>query len=465
MPAGFFIWTTMTATPPFWHIHSSIPGVEWPAVPAPGTGAVLALLDQFEGTQWLPPARLAELQLRQIDGLLRHAWGSCPFYRAHWAGRYDPARRLAAEAFADLPLLKRRDLQLGYREIRSADPPAAHGAAGETITSGSMGAPVRTTKTQLTALYWTAFTLRDHLWHERDLGAKLAVIRAHLHEGEAASWGAATRGIVATGPLATLNSGTLISKQLEWLRRHDPVYLLSNASNAVELARVSLIRGLRFPALREVRTVSEMLTGEGRRLIGEAWGVNVTDVYSAEEVGCIALQCPLHEHYHVQSEGVLLELLDERGMPCAPGQVGRVVVTDLHNFAMPLVRYEIGDYAEAGAACDCGRGLPVIRRIAGRKRNMLLTATGDRLWPYFGSKHLLDIAPILQQQYVQKAYDLIEARFVSEAPFSAEQEARLQEALLSGLPEGMRIRIAYCDDIPRGPGGKYDDFICEIAES
>ena len=451
------------ATSPFWHIQSSIPGVEWPAVPAPGAGAVLALLDQFESTQWLPPARLAELQLRQIDGLLRHAWDTCPFYRAHWAGRYDPARVLTSENFADLPLLKRRDLQQHDREIRSDQPPTAHGTAGESITSGSMGAPVRTMKTQLTALYWTALTLRDHLWHARDLSAKLAVIRAHLHESEAASWGAATRGIVATGPVATLNSGTLISKQIDWLRRHDPVYLLSNASNAVELARSCVIRGIRLPALREVRTIAEMLSEEGRALMREAWGVRVTDTYSAEEIGYIALQCPRHEHYHVQSEGVLLELLDERGAPCAPGQVGRVVLTDLHNFAMPLVRYEIGDYAEAGEPCACGRGLPVIRRIAGRERNMLVTASGDRLRPYVGARHLLDIAPILQQQYVQKDYDLIEACFVAETPFSSEQEARLRERILSDLPSGMRMQFKYCDHIPRGAGGKYEDFICEIS--
>jgi phenylacetate-CoA ligase len=447
---------------PVWEFESAMPGVAWPAFPQPGRAAALALLQQLESTQWLPQERLRELQLRQIEALLRHAWDTSPYYRERWAGRYDPARPLTPERFARLPLLPRRDLQQKYEDIKSADPPAAHGNAGETLTSGSTGAPVRALKTNLTALYWTVFTLRDHLWHARDLGAKLAVIRAHLKEGEAADWGVASQGIVATGPLATLNSGTVISKQLDWLRRHDPACLLSNASNAVELARACLIRGIRLPALREVRTVSEMLTGEGRRLIREAWGVKVTDMYSAEEIGYIALQCPEHEHYHVQSEGVFLELLDEAGAQCAPGQVGRVVVTDLHNFAMPLVRYEIGDYARAGAPCACGRGLPVIAGVAGRVRNMLVTASGDRLWPYFGAKQILEVAPILQQQFVQKDYDLIEARFVTEVPLDAGQESRLQELILSGLPAGMRLQFAYCDRIPRGAGGKYDDFICEV---
>jgi phenylacetate-coenzyme A ligase PaaK-like adenylate-forming protein len=96
------------------------------------------------------------------------------------------------------------------------------------------------------------------------------------------------------------------------------------------------------------------------------WDVPLTDLYAADEAGCIALQCPDHEHYHVQSESVLVEVLDVEGRACAPGAVGRVVVTTLQNFAMPLVRYDIGDVAEAGDPCPCGRGLPVLRRIARR---------------------------------------------------------------------------------------------------
>src|SRR6185295_14515719 len=99
------------------------------------------------------------------------------------------------------------------------------------------------------------------------------------------------------------------------------------------------------------------------------WGVGVVDVYSSEECGQIALQCPEHEQYHVQSESVLVEVLDDEGRPCAPGTIGRVVLTTLQNFAMPLIRYDIGDFAEPGPACPCGRALPVLTRIVGRVRN------------------------------------------------------------------------------------------------
>ncbi|MCW5606054.1 MAG: hypothetical protein KIT18_16045, partial [Burkholderiales bacterium] len=139
-----------------------------------------------------------------------------------------------------------------------------------------------------------------------------------------------------------------------------------------------------------------------------------------------------------------------------------IVVTALHNFAMPLVRYEIGDYAEVGPPCPCGRGLPVLKRIIGRARNMLVTRDGKRLWPAFGSRRLAQIAPVLQHQFVQKSHDMMEARLVTVSPLTPEQERELRDHILSRLPAGFSVRFAYCESIPRSAGGKFEDFISEV---
>ena len=313
-------------------------------------------------------------------------------------------------------------------------------------------------------MFWNALTLRDHRWHRRDLARKLAVIRQGARAGEAASWGPATEGMVATGPSVMLTPASSIDEQLRWLARQRPAYLLTYPSLVAELARASLARGIQLPGLLEVRTLGEQLDPEARALCRDAWGVPLTDMYSAQEVGYIALQCPEHEHYHVQSENVLLEVLDDDGAPVQPGQIGRVVVTDLHNFAMPLLRYEIGDYAEVGEPCPCGRGLPVLRRIVGRTRNMLVTADGGRFWPMFGMRIATDFAPVIQHQFVQKTYDLIEARLVTAIPLTSAQEERLRALILSRLPRGFRVRFAYRDSIPRSAGGKFEDFFSEVSD-
>ncbi|HUJ85932.1 MAG TPA: AMP-binding protein [Burkholderiales bacterium] len=449
--------------PPAWELRSSVPGATWPALPAPGAAAALALLWQLERSERLDPAALRALQLRQLEALLAHAWASVPWYREHWAGRYDPARQLSAGRFAELPLLPRRALQLEYDALNSAAVPPEHGALSESRTSGATGSPVRVRKTGLTTLLWNAFTLRDHRWHGRDLRRKLAVIRQGLAPGEAPNWGSATAGLVETGPCVMLGPQADIDAQLAWLEREQPAYLLTYPSSVAELARASLARGAALHELREVRTLGESLDPETRTLCREAWGVPLTDVYSAEECGYIALQCPEGEHYHVQAEGVLVEVLDEHGAPCAPGQTGRVALTSLHNFATPLVRYELGDYAEVGEPCACGRGLPVLKRVLGRVRNMLVTADGRRYWPTFGVRSLSEVAPVLQVQCVQKRHDLVEARIVASAPLEAAQEAELRARILSRLPPGIALELSYPARIERSAGGKFEDFVCELS--
>ena len=350
---------------PYILVRSALPGVAWPAITGPQEATALALQYQLQRSQWLSPADLRALQLRQLDALVRHAWLTVPFYRWQWHGSYRPDDALAPGGFERLPLLTRQSLHHEFAELTSKAPPAAHGAISESRTAGTTGSPVRSLKTALAYVWLQVLMLRDHLWRGRDFDGLLATIRAGLEDGEAQSWEPATRMLAATGRSITRGTSGGVDAQLEWLRRHGPDYLQTSPSIAADLARASLARGIR-PALREVRTSGAPVSAETRALCREAWGAPLTDLYAADEVGCIALQCPEHEHYHVQSESVLVEVLDGEDRACAPGTVGRVVVTTLQNFAMPLVRYDIGDLAEVVDPCPCGRGLPVLGRILGR---------------------------------------------------------------------------------------------------
>jgi phenylacetate-CoA ligase len=448
-----------------WPVESRLPGVAWPAVPAPAAAQLFTLLFQLERTQWLAPEDLRALQLRQLEQLIRHAAGTVPYYRERLSGKWSAVQPLTWEAFGSFPLLGRTDLQTNGASMASETPVAQHGPVTDARTSGSTGMPVRVLRTAVDGLFWNAFTLRDHAWHCRDLAGKLCAIRQGVTEAHGDNWGAATRGVIRTGTASTFPVSRDVAAQMKWLEEQQPDYLLSHPTNVGALARRSIEQGMRLPRLREVRTSGEALDPEVRGLCREAWGVPVIDMYSANEVGYIALQCPGTEHYHVMAEGLLVEVLDDAGRACRPGETGRVVVTTLHNFAMPLVRYVIGDYAEVGVPCPCGRGLPVLTRVLGRVRNMLVLANGGRFWPAFGLRGLVEELRILQHQIVQKTTDLIEARLAVAAPLDAGQEERLRNQLLSRLPSGFQVRFVYCDGIPRNVGGKYEDFLSEVTAS
>ena len=441
---------------PEWNYASAMPGVAWPAVPAFDQTYALALLFQLERSQWLPGPALQRNAAAQLDALLGFAYDTVPFYRRKWG------RRPASTDLSGLPLLARTDLQAHSGDLFSHDPPRGHGAMHEVRTSGSVGAPVTVLKSALQGILWRALTLRDHRWHRRAMDRTLAVIRRGAGSGTAANWGSATEGVVATGPLVVKDVNHDADELLDWLKPHRPGYLLTYPSLAAELARRSLQRGEGLPGLLQIRTLGEALDGEARALCREAWGVPVVDAYSSEELGYMALQCPEREHYHVQAESVVLEVLDERGSPCRPGETGKVVVTDLHNFAMPLVRYDIGDFAELGEPCACGRGLPVLKRIAGRVRNMLVTPRGGRFWPSSGLRKQTDVPKLRQYQFVQTAPDLLEARMVVSQPLTAKEEEYLVGRIRSRLPEGIRVAVRYVEAIPRSAGGKYEEFVCEV---
>jgi phenylacetate-CoA ligase len=268
--------------------------------------------------------------------------------------------------------------------------------------------------------------------------------------------------VFSTGPAALLDNRSTPQEQAEWLRREEPDYLLIYPSVLKELARYVLGQGLRLRRLKGITTMGEVLTPEVRAACREALGVSIADMYSASETGYLALQCPLNEYYHVQSETVLLEVLDETGQLCAPGQIGTVVATPLHNYAMPLLRYAPGDLAEVGSACSCGRGLPVLKQILGRTRDTVMLPSGARRYAWVGLRRLGELREIVQFQVVQRTLYDLEIKLVVREALGPEQEEKIRQTLRDSLGAHFSVLVTYHDVIPRAPSGKYFDFVSEV---
>jgi phenylacetate-CoA ligase len=443
-------------------MRSSVTGMRFPALPG-GRGTLAAALQfQLERSQWLSPEALRELQRAQLRSVLEHAVATVPFYEDY------PLHPVLDE----LPILRRDAVLEAAEALRSTALPADHGKQHRIATSGATGTPVRLWGTDLTGFLWRAFTLREHLWQGREFSAKLAAIRWAAKDFAAApegrrwpGWGDAVELLYETGPACMLNVATPLAQQIDWLLAEQPKYLVSFPSNLAALAEHCLERGTVLPGLQEVRTIGEMLLPRQRELFRQAWGGKVTDMYSCEEAGYLALQCPEAEHYHVQSENVILEIVNGEGKPCAPGEPGRVLITTLHNFATPLVRYELGDVAELGPSCACGRGLPVLAKIHGRRRNRLRLPDGRSEFPYLGEHGQIAAATgvkVRQFQFVQKSTEEVEVKLVTDRDFTPQEAARARALVQRNLGHPFRIVLTRCDEIPRGPGGKLEEFVSEV---
>jgi phenylacetate-CoA ligase len=451
------------------HLKSHLEGLRWPALPSPHGATLLSLLYQLESSQWWPEEKLLAAQLRQLTLLLRHARATVPYYRRALP---DAGEQLTLERWRALPILRRSDLQAMGRDLASEALPAEFGTTADSQTSGATGQPVTVRKSRLDGMIWEATTMREHLWHRRDFGAKLAVIRPFSGALGAPpdgtllpDWGPPANLLFGTGPAAVLSLSADVATQAEWLKRQRPDYLLTFPNNLMALIRHFRERGAPPPPLLAARTVSETVSPALRAACGEFWNAPIEDSYSSQELGHIAIQCPESGLYHVMAEAVLVEVLADDGSQCRPGEIGRLVVTSLHNYAMPLIRYEVRDYAEPGAPCPCGRGLPTLARIVGRNRNMLVLPDGRRRWPLVGFMAFREIAPVRQFQLVQHALHDIEVRLSVERELTRGEEGRLAGVINEALGHPYALRFSCsCAELSPGPGGKFEEFVSKLAD-
>ncbi|MBL4622081.1 MAG: phenylacetate--CoA ligase family protein [Immundisolibacteraceae bacterium] len=445
--------------------RSGVTDVSWPAICEPVGASMLALQFQLQQSEYWSSEQLLEQQLAQLQLLLTHAVEQSPWYRQQAEFRLLANQNypLSLQQFADLPRLTRSALQQNLKAITATSMPPAHGQRLELATSGSTGTPLLGWESELNHFFWGGCNLRDQLWHQRDLTQTFAAIRTNVEHQVLPDWGSAISASFETGPAITLNISTPVEQQLDWLMEHQPGYLLSHASNLQALAQLSLRKGLRLNRLRAAISFGERLPDPLRELCAAAWQVPLQDIYSAEEVGYIALQCPQDEsNYHVMSEQLLVEVLNANGDPCKAGQSGKVVITSLHNFAMPLIRYEIGDFARVGAACRCGRGLPVFTEILGRARNMITLPNGHQHWPSFPADLWLSVAPIEQFQLEQTSRGQIIGHYVMAEPLNADQQQLLTDKLAQSLKFEANIVLEHHHKPLNKPGEKFEDFISRL---
>ncbi len=447
-----------------------MPGASFPSVPGLYAARLMAVLYQMEQSQWLSDGQLQERQQGQLALLLRHAWDTSPGYRTRLeSAGYNPSLPhddpSVQSIWSAIPVLTRSDLQNEHASLASRTVPPSHGAVFTMESSGSTGRPVQVLGTDLTRFFWQVTTLRDHFWHRRDFSKSLFAIRPDRggRDGIVSrqGWGAPVDMLMSSGPMWLMHSSSAVEEQFERLCELRPDYLMTLPSNLRELSLLATRRGTR-PVGREIRTFGESVSDELRELVRESFGVPLIDIYSATETGYLALQCPLGDCYHVNAETVLLEVLSDDGTRCQPGEIGRVVVTSLHNFALPLIRYEVGDYAEVGGSCPCGRGLPVLNRILGRVRGMAVAPDGARFWPSFPGEVWMHVAPIRQLQLVQTGKDSIMVTYAMERELNSHEERLLTTALRTSLGYSYQLTCRRVESIPRSPNGKFEDFISQV---
>ena len=445
--------------------RSSVEGITWPALYAGETAVLAATLAQLAVSERLPAAALAERQGEQLALVTAHHARHTPSFQARLAQAglgQAPFSRVA-----DLNRLKpllRRDVQTAGASFFAAHVPHGHLPLGHVKTSGATGEPVVVHKTAVNRLFWAALAMRDHIWNGRDFAGRMTAIRANLGSySEEDNWGHPAAALYETGPGQGIPITTDVREQLRLVARFRPDILIVYPNNLDAFVEIWERDGFDLDSIRHIKALGETVSERLRMRVKAVTGLRVEDNYSSQEVGAIAIQCPVSELYHVMSETLVVEVLRPDGDPCSEGEAGRVVVTDLHNFASPMFRYDIGDYAEPGGPCPCGRGLPTLKRILGRGRNLIVKADGSRHWPLVGFHRYDEVAPVRQYQLIQHTISDIEFKVVTDAPLTGAQREALAAIAAGSLGGNVRVRITESRTrLPTGPNGKFEEFVSMV---
>jgi len=338
-----------------------------------------AMVQQLERTERATPAQQVASQKNLLLELVKHSIATVPAYKERLKPLIHANGEISLDGWLDIPVLTRQDAVSFGDELVSSEIPTSHGKTKEGSTSGSTRIPFVFKVTRFHQTMWNCITVRYHRWHDMDYRRSFATIypyslgKSSWPEGSKRdSWAIPALVPERPGQIHYLNINTPIDRQIEWLRRVKPDYLHSFPSNIRALAHAVEEEGepLKF---RGVLTHAEMLTPESRAIISRVFGCNPGDCYSSNECGYMALQSPQSDYWLVQSEVTFLEILDDRDQPCEPGEMGRVVATPLHNYAQPLIRYDLGDFATMGTSDASGLPFPVLSKIHGRTRNLYQT--------------------------------------------------------------------------------------------
>jgi phenylacetate-CoA ligase len=426
--------------------------------------ALQKLTAQLQRSECLPGNAMQQLQAQALAALIAHHARYTPSFNARLRRARLSPKGIDLATLAQLPPLSRREIQNLGASYYSRQVPADHEPVEITTTSGSTGEPVKVRKSALCRLYWAANTARDHRWNARAVTDRMVSIRPSIESREESDWGFPMATLGRTGPTLGLPVAMDLADHLREIDQYQPQTLLVFPNVLGGLLDEWEQRGSAPTCLRHIKTVGETVRDDLRERVLRLCGLKVEDSYSSQECGVIAIQCVGGGLYHVMSESVLVEVLDPAGQPCPPGQPGRLVVTDLRNFASPLIRYDIGDMGVLGGACACGLKLPTLQHIMGRERNLLAKPDGSRRYPIVGFQQFHKVAQVLQFRFIQHSLQEIELIVHTRAALSPEQAAGLEKIVQAALDHPFEVRVTRsAAPLQRSAGGKFEDFISMVS--
>jgi phenylacetate-CoA ligase len=421
-------------------------------------------LASLEKTQWLSASELERLQLASLRALLEHAGRHIPYWRELFQRtRFDARSVRSVDALQALPILTRETIQERFEDLVDPTRGPTNIRKG---TSGTTGIPLKFEYCNESEAWRQATRLRGYQW----AGYRQGLPTLHY-------WGTGTqipRGFAA-GKIrldralrreiyvdAVKQDEASLREVAGLLGHMRPHAIVAYTQALASFARWASERGVRtWPDTRVVCAAEPALPSD-RAALESAFGPNVFETYGSRETMLIAAECEAHDGLHLSEENLLVEVVRD-GRRVADGETGDVVVTDLHNYGMPFIRYANGDVAAISpkGRCVCGRGLRKLARVDGRRVDMLRDANGELVsGMLFISLLQVDTQMLRAFQVVQRKSGAVEVKVVRGREWDEKRFSQTM-ARVAGYFKGLPVQAIFCDEIPPSKSGKRRPIVVE----
>lgn len=411
---------------------------------------------EAEESQWKPRKELEEFQLHALRDLLSESSQAVPYHKRRWQ---ELGLNLGAlqslKDFQVWPIMTRADMNAHGNEMLSSRVTDILWKA----TGGSSGEPLRFALNLDSNDRRTAMTHRGYNWAGAGPGSK----QIHL-------WGTALGNISwIRRKKVELHQAFQRQKLLSCFEmdddsmlayaksidRYRPDSIIAYTNPIYELAMFLEREGRKVFSPKSIVVGAEKLHDYQRETIERVFNSPVFETYGSREFMLIGAECELHQGLHLSMENLIVEILNDDLTLTASGEEGNVVITDLFNRGMPFIRYANGDRAVAGfAECSCGRGLPLLSKVAGRELDVLILPNGKRLPGEFFPHLLKDFPWVKQFQVVQESRDQIALRIVEREATEDQVRDQLRTAIQNALGGHATIQLELVAEIPLTKAGK-----------
>lgn len=424
----------------------------------------LKTLRELEKTQWMSREELEANQWVKLKDILQYAYENCAYYETIFKeNKIIPEAVNSLENLLKVPILTKKLIQVNTDGIISKQ--YTKEALMSAKTGGSTGKSLRIYFDKQCQEMRNAAAIRSDRWAGWDLGDMRAAIWGNPPKADTLKKKirSALYDRIVYLDTMDLNEKSM-TEFIGIYRRYNPTVIFGHSHSIYIFAKFLEDRGISDLKPKGIISTSMMLLDHERALIERTFQCKVTNRYGCEEVGLIACECEKHDGMHLNIDHLYIEFIKDDGTPARPGEEGSIVVTDLINRGMPLIRYKVEDIGiPTDKKCSCGRGLPLMERVTGRVADFLVRKDGSLVAGVsLIERTLTAIKGIEQMQIVQEKVDEIVLNVVKMNGYDSNSEKQLIAEFRDVFGVDVNLKLNYMDKIPQESNGKFRFSICKI---